>query len=69
MFEASFGQVTLIRQVYASGFLIFAIGLTYVPALRTSMNEIMALGAVGYAAFFAFNLPLLQQATERKAAK
>ncbi|MBT1517394.1 hypothetical protein KIP88_44615 [Bradyrhizobium sp. SRL28] len=54
VFEVAFGEVTLIRQVYANSFLIFAIGLTYLPALRTRMNELMALGAVGYAAFFAF---------------
>jgi class 3 adenylate cyclase len=54
VFEVAFGQVTVIRQIYASGFLILAIGLSYLPAFRTKMNELMALGVVGYAAFFAF---------------
>jgi len=54
VFETAFAQVTLIRQTYASGFLVFAICLTYLPAMRTRVNELMALAAIGYAAFFAF---------------
>ena len=54
VFEAAFEQVTLIRQIYASAFLIFAIGLTYLPALRTRTNELMAFILVGYAVFFAY---------------
>jgi adenylate cyclase len=54
VFEAAFERVTLIRQVYASAFLIFAISLTYLPALRTRTNELMAFILVGYAAFFGY---------------
>ena len=43
VFEVAFGEVTLIRQLYANSFLIFAIGLTYLPALRTRMNELMGI--------------------------
>lgn len=53
VFEAAFEQVTLIRQIFASAFLVFAIGLTFLPALRGRTNELMTFTLVGYAIFFA----------------
>ena len=53
VFESAFRQVTILRQVVASGFLVACIGLTWLPALRRHMNALLGIGTVGYATFFA----------------
>jgi adenylate cyclase len=52
-FDAAFWQVTLLRQVVASGFMFVVIGLTFVAAMRPHMSALVGFTIVGYATFFA----------------
>lgn len=54
VFETVLKQVTILRQVLASSFLVLAIGLTYLPSLKQRMNGLVGLSAAGYGAFFGF---------------